>query len=233
MSWLASTRKPEPEVMDDAGEVEAYSSAAAQAWLDALDDTLVDQVLSLGIEEGIALDVGTGPGSIPLKIARRRPALKLVGTDKSPTMLCTARQAAREQGLEHRCTFTLADAARLPFPDARFELVLSNSVLHHLTKPEVVFNEMARVAKPEGIVLIRDLRRPSRLTLAAHTAWHGRHYEGRMKELFKDSVRAAYTPGELTALLRGSALANARIFLHRRTHLGLVWDGRSPKQELR
>jgi hypothetical protein len=40
MSWLALPRKPEPEVMSDAGEVEAYASAAAQAYVDAIDNTL-------------------------------------------------------------------------------------------------------------------------------------------------------------------------------------------------
>src|SRR5581483_11625272 len=87
MSWFQLPRQPETEVMDDACEVEAYASAAAQAHLDAIDNTLVEQVLELGIQAGMALDVGTGPGSIPLKIARRRPDLRWVGIDKSQTML--------------------------------------------------------------------------------------------------------------------------------------------------
>jgi tRNA1(Val) A37 N6-methylase TrmN6 len=71
MNWLTLPRKPEPEVRGDAEEVEAYASAAAQAYLDAIDNTLVEQVLSLGCTSGWLLDIGTGPGAIPLKIARR------------------------------------------------------------------------------------------------------------------------------------------------------------------
>lgn len=223
MSWFQLPRQPETEVMDDACEVEAYASAAAQAHLDAIDNTLVEQVLELGIQGGMALDVGTGPGSIPLKIARRRPDLRWVGIDKSQTMLGVARRAAHNQGLHDRVSFCLADASQLCFPDGTFELVLSNSLLHHLADPVATFNEMARVTKPDGVVLIRDLRRPSRLSFKAHVVWHGRHYSGKMKELYDNSVRAAYTPEELQSLIEASALAGGHIFLYRRTHLGACW----------
>lgn len=223
MSWFQLPRQPEPEVMNDACEVEAYASAAAQAYLEAIDNTLVEQVLALEIQAGIALDVGTGPGSIPLKLARRRPDLHWVGIDKSQAMLRAACRTARKQGLSDQVSFCLADASRLCFPDAAFELVLSNSLLHHLANPVAALNEMARVTKAGGVVLIRDLRRPSRLAFKAHIAWHGRHYSGKMKELYDNSVRAAYTPAELRLLIEKSALAGGRIFLHHRTHLGACW----------
>lgn len=226
MSWLTLPRKPEPEVMADAEEVEAYASAAAQAYLDAIDNTLVEQVLAVGPERGWMVDIGTGPGGIPLKIARRRPELRVIGIDRSPTMIRAARQAAVEQGLADRVCFFVGDANRLCFPDGFFDLVLSNSLLHHLEHPLVALNEMARVAKPDGVILLRDLRRPARLAFPLHVRWYGRYYSGLMYELYVDSVRAAYTGAELSALLRQSALADARIFFHERTHLGFVRGGR-------
>jgi ubiquinone/menaquinone biosynthesis C-methylase UbiE len=225
MSWLTLPRKLEPEVMDDAEEVDAYASAAAQAHLDAIDNTLVEHVLSLGRTRGWLLDIGTGPGGIPLKIARRLPDLHVVGVDYSVNMIRAARQAAAEQGLEARAFFQVGDGNRLCFPDGSFDLVLSNSVLHHLADPVAVINEMARVAKPAGVVLLRDLRRPGRLIFPFHVGWHGRHYSGLMKKLFVDSVRAAYTGEELAALLRRSRVGGARVFYHQRTHLGFVRDG--------
>lgn len=229
MKWLTVVRRPESEVMEEEAGVEAYTSATAQVYLDAIDDTLVEQVISLGLEVGSVLDVGTGPGSIPLKIARRRPGLNLIGVDRSRPMLQAARAAARACGLGLRVSFCDGDALRLPFPDSRFDLVLSNSVLHHLPDPAGAFREMARVAKPRGQVLVRDLRRPSRLMFAAHLRWNGRHYSGRMKQLFEDSVRASYTLSELAELIRESGLTQARVFSHKRTHLGLVWN--KPPQE--
>lgn len=227
MHWLTLPRRPELEVMDDAEEVSAYASAAAQAYLDSIDNTLVEQVLSIGPRTGWMLDVGTGPGGIPLKIARRCPELRVVVIDHSANMIRAARRAAEDQGLSARVSFFVADANRLCFPDAAFDFILSNSLLHHLESPTAVFDEMARVAKAHGIILLRDLRRPSRLGFPLHVRWYGRYYLGLMRKLYEDSVRAAYTGKELRDLLCRSALADARLFFHQRTHLGFIRDGRA------
>jgi ubiquinone/menaquinone biosynthesis C-methylase UbiE len=231
MDWLTLPRKPESEVMAGGEEVAAYASAAAQRYLDAIDNTLVEQVLAVGAGggevSGWLLDIGTGPGGIPLKLARLCPKLRVVGIDQSANMIQVARRASHELGLADRALFFVGDANRLCFPDARFDFVLANSVLHHLREPVAAFNEMGRVAKPGGVVLVRDLRRPSRLALAGHVRWYGRHYFGTMKKLYSDSVRAAYTGEELEDLLRRSTLAGARIFFHGRTHLGFIRGGRN------
>jgi ubiquinone/menaquinone biosynthesis C-methylase UbiE len=230
MSWFDLPRRPEPEVMDDQGEVEAYASAGAQAFLDAIDNTLVDQVLALA-PAGLLLDIGTGPGSIPLKIARRCPEIRVVGVDYSANMIAAARRAAAKQGLSARASFLIGDACQLGLPAGCFDVVLSNSLLHHLERPAALFQEMVRVAKPGGLILLRDLRRPSRLALPFHVRWHGRYYSGLMYRLFVNSVRAAYTPAELAGLLRKSPLAEAQVFLHERTHLGFVRDGRRSRRD--
>jgi ubiquinone/menaquinone biosynthesis C-methylase UbiE len=228
MGWLTLPRRPEPEVMSDAEEVEAYASAAAQAYLDAIDNTLVEQVVSLGISSGRLLDVGCGPGGIALKIARRLPAMRVTGVDFSANMIAAAERAARAEKLDGQATFLVGDGNRLCFADGSFDLVLSNSVLHHLRDPVAVLDEMGRVATPGGIVLLRDLRRPCRVSFPLHIRWYGRHYSGLMRKLYEDSVRAAYTGEELADLLRQSSLGSARVFYHERTHLGFVYDGRAP-----
>jgi len=257
MSWLDLPRVPEPEVMDDTDEVEAYSSAAAQAYLDRIDDTFVEHALRLvaGRSRGRALDIGTGPGQIVLKLARRLPGWQFIGVDRSANMIRQAccgvagpsgqgfsrgdeggrdlpsrgrsfssGMTAREAGTsapEARAQFFVADGNRLAFPSASFDLVMCNSVLHHLAQPERLFAEVARLARPDGALLIRDLRRPSRLAYPLHVRWYGRHYAGLMYKLYCASVRSAYTIAELKELLRSSPLAGARIFRHGRTHLGL------------
>jgi ubiquinone/menaquinone biosynthesis C-methylase UbiE len=253
MSWLLTSnhlpRVPEPEIMDDAGEVEAYSSAAAQACLGKIDDTLVDHAVRLlslpsarsgsspspatrrnaiADRAGWLLDVGTGPGQIALKLARRLPGWHLVGIDRSPNMIRQGVAASRLQlpSLQNQnmrdpdVSFLVSDAGCLPFRDASFDLVLCNSVVHHLEKPALLLAEIARVAKPDGAILVRDLRRPSRLAYPLHVRWYGRHYSGLMYKLYCDSVRAAYTADELAAMLRTVPLPGARIFTHGCTHLG-------------
>ncbi len=267
MSWLDLPRLPEPEVMDDSDEVEAYASAAAQAYLDKIDDTFVEHALRLvrGRDRGRAVDIGTGPGQIVWKLARRLPGWQFLGVDRSPNMLRQARAASGQSfavGAQHaaplggaprpavagsrhvsaasanlspaqaRVEFFIADGNRLPFPGAHFDLVMCNSVLHHLAQPQRLFAEVARLAKPDGAILIRDLRRPSRLAYPLHVRWYGRHYSGLMYKLYCASVRSAYTAAELEGMLRASPLSaarpepasagrGARVFFHGRTHLGL------------
>jgi ubiquinone/menaquinone biosynthesis C-methylase UbiE len=226
MSWLTLPRVPEPEVMESAEEAAVYASAAAQRYLDAIDNTLIDQIARLQFVGGRLLDVGCGPGNIALKIARRWPEAQVIGLDYSSSMIRAARAAAQAQSLAQRARFLAGDAKKLPFAGATFDFVLSNSVLHHLPDPLPFFNEMARVVKRGGVVLLRDLRRPGRLVYPWHVRWYGRHYTGLMKKLYTDSVRAAYTGEELRALLHASRLAAAQVFYHERTHLGFVYDGR-------
>jgi ubiquinone/menaquinone biosynthesis C-methylase UbiE len=236
MGWLDLPRVPEPEVMDDCGEVEAYSSAAAQSYLSKIDDTFVahaHRLISAGIAAGFAgraLDIGAGPGQIIRKLAAQLPGWQLLGVDRSPNMIrqaLAARGNAAPSSLAPsdvpptRVEFLVADANRLPLPDASFDLVLCNSVLHHLENPARLLAEMARVAKPDGAILLRDLRRPSRIAYPFHTRWYGRHYSGTMYRLYCDSLHAAYTVDELSALLQKSPLRGARVFRRGRTHLGV------------
>lgn len=218
-------RVPEAEVMDDSGEVQAYSWSAAQAYLDRIDDTFVEHALRLldRRERGRALDIGTGPGQIVIKLACRLTRWKFTGVDRSPNMIAQARANldAAGPGLAGRVEFQVADGNNLPFPDASFDFVMCNSVLHHLEDPGHLLSEMARLAKPASAILLRDLRRPGRFAHPFHVRWHGRHYSGTMRKLYRDSVRAAYTVPELQRLLDSSPLRGARVFEHAATHIGL------------
>ncbi|HTZ99712.1 MAG TPA: class I SAM-dependent methyltransferase [Candidatus Aquilonibacter sp.] len=218
-------RVPEPEVMDDSGEVEAYSWSASQAHLEKIDDTFVEHALRLldGRERGRAIDIGTGPGQIVVKLALRLTRWKFLGVDRAANMIAQARANLDAGGaaLAGRVEFQVADGNKLPFPDATFDFVMSNSVLHHLQEPRHLLSEMARLAKPGGAILLRDLRRPGRLAYPFQVRWHGRHYSGTMRKLYRDSVRAAYTVPELQALLDASPLGDARVFEHESTHIGI------------
>ncbi len=211
--------------MDDSGEVEAYSSAAAQAHLDSIDNTFVEHALRLvrGCEQGRALDIGTGPGQIVIKLAGRLPRWSFIGVDRSPGMIEQARANAAAAGDNQRgrVEFQIADGNRLPFPDNSFEFVMCNSVLHHLAEPEKLLAEIARLVSANGAILLRDLRRPNRLAFSLHVRWHGRNYSGEMLRLYRDSVRAAYTVPELERMLGATSISGARVFHYHSTHIGI------------
>ncbi|MFQ5926714.1 MAG: class I SAM-dependent methyltransferase [Terriglobia bacterium] len=229
MAWWELPRIAEPEVMDESEEVEAYASATAQAYLDKIDDSFIEHALRLGVQRGQALDIGTGPGQIPLKIARRLPELEFLGVDRSEAMLAVARRSATAAGLADRIQFAPGDGNRLELTDASFDLVICNSVLHHLANPVAALKEIGRVVKPTGAILVRDLRRPSRLAFPPHVRWYGRHYTGKMKELYVASVRSAYTRGELGKLVRQAQLDAVRLFRFGRTHIGVERCAKPPK----
>jgi ubiquinone/menaquinone biosynthesis C-methylase UbiE len=224
MSIFELQRVAEPEVMDDSAEVEAYSSAAAQSYLNAVDDTFVGHATRLvrSRERGRALDIGTGPGQIVLKLARQLTLWKFMGVDRSPNMIAQGAAGLASAGeLAGRVQFYVADGNQIPFRDGSFDLVVCNSVLHHLAEPRKLLAEIARLVKPGGAILLRDLRRPGRLAYPFHVRRHGRHYQGLMYKLYCDSVRSAYTVEELRRLLDSSPLKGARIFEHGETHIGL------------
>lgn len=214
-------RIPEPELMDDELEAESYASAAVLDYLGRIDDTFVDHYLRIGPKSGTLLDLGTGPGLIPLKIAARCKGLEVVGVELSKAMLTLAWKNLKETGLEDCVRFEEGDVKSLGYPDHSFDAVISNSLLHHLQDPLIMIREALRVLKPEGALLIRDLRRPPPF---CHKLWvrvFGRHYEGKMLEAYARSLRAALSFSELKSLIEDLPFKEVRVFRHGLTHIGL------------
>jgi len=213
-------RVPEPEAMAGEEDVEAYASGIALRHLEALDEEFVDRALSLGVDSGLVLDVGTGPGQIPIKLALRNPSFIIHAIDISDAMLRKAALDAGQWGVDMRILLNRGDAKDIPYEPATFDLVLCNSVLHHAADPVRLIREMARVCKPSGALLLRDLRRPNRLLCRFHLRRHGRFYEGKMKELFEASVRSAYTLRELGELVRESRVPGLEVISMGAAHIG-------------
>jgi ubiquinone/menaquinone biosynthesis C-methylase UbiE len=214
-------RIPEPELMDDELEAESYASEATRYYLGRIDDTFVTHYLRIGPTVGFLLDLGTGPGVIPLKIAARCSGLNMIGVDLSKTMLKLAQNNLKEAGLKDRVRFEEGDAKSLEYPDDSFDAVISNSLLHHLQDPLVVIQEALRVLKPHGALLIRDIRRPP---ASLHWLWvrlFGRYYEGRMLSAYARSLRAALNFSELKSLIEAISFRQVRPFRHGLTHIGL------------
>ena len=171
------------------------------------------------------LDVGTGPAQIPIKILGRIPRLTFIGLDRSRTMLASARRNAEEAGVSERLALLVGDGHSLPFPDHAFGMVICNSVLHHARAPVELLRELFRVAAPGAPILVRDLRRPARPLLRWHLWRHGRRYAGLMRQLFNDSVRAAYTLDELQGFLEQAHQSDARVFRFHGAHIGIERAG--------
>ena len=221
MGLLDLTRIPEPEIMSGEDEAEAYASATALRHLEALDDSFVARALTLGVATGVVLDVGTGPGQIPIKLALSNPAFIIHAIDLSDAMLRRAALDAGRWGVDMRILLNHGDAKNIPYDPGLFDMVLCNSVLHHVADPVRLIKEMARVCKPEGALLLRDLRRPNRLAYRYHVRKHGSSYDGKMRELFEASVRSAYTLDELRELARESGVPGLEVLRMGPAHIGV------------
>jgi len=110
------------------------------------------------------LDVGTGPGRLPVEIARRSPQVRVTGLDVSPRMI-EAAKAAIEPG--QQVIAEVGDVAKLPYRDGSVDLVVSTLSQHHWPDRAAALAELARVLAPGGRIWIYDLRRALRTAQVA------------------------------------------------------------------
>jgi ubiquinone/menaquinone biosynthesis C-methylase UbiE len=106
--------------------------------------------LNLGPEDRL-LDVGCGTGTLLHQLSRSYPGARLSGVDPVPEMLAVAHQRLPAE-IELREGW----AERLPFPDERFNVVVSCNMFHYIRKPAAALREMERVLSPGGRLVITD-----------------------------------------------------------------------------
>lgn len=153
------------------------------------------------------LDVGTGTAQIPIEICRRCCDLKIKAIDLAAHMLQLGQRNVIRAGLSAQIQLEQVDAKSLPFETASFDAVISNSIIHHIPEPNLAFREMVRVARPGGLLFVRDLLRPAdERALADLVSRYAGNANEHQRQMFADSLHAALTLDEVGALLRDSGL---------------------------
>ncbi len=104
--------------------------------------------------EDVCLDVACGTGLVARALAVR--ARHVTALDATPEMLETGKARADAEGVSN-VVFQRGDAARLPFLDGSFSLVISRFSLHHVAEPDKVAAEMVRVCRAGGRVVVADM----------------------------------------------------------------------------
>jgi ubiquinone/menaquinone biosynthesis C-methylase UbiE len=206
-------RIPEQEAIAEMEAAQRYNQVMGRGLIQQEYRKLAEAVISRNIPEGgKVLDLGTGPGFVALEIASRlRGKALVVGLDLSPAMLALATQNAIRRGLDSGVAWRQGDAKEMPFPDDEFDFVVSSGSLHHWEEPLPVFNEIARVLKPNGGCLIRDSKRLG-AGGARLFAWAiGLTLPADFRQHYWGSIRSSYTAAELQDILSRSHLQSWRI----------------------
>jgi len=201
-------RIPEPEIMDGLEQSLAYG----QANFSEVNGGFVSGFLdSFHVNQGArVLDVGCGPADIPFRLLAIRPDLLVTGVDGSVPMLSLARSRQTKEGLE-RLNFVEATLP-LPSPATPYDVILSNSLLHHLHDPSLLWNEIKRQGRPGTQLYIMDLLRPDSEQMAhdiVHT--YASEEPDILRKDFFHSLRAAFRVPELHAQLMSSGLSQLQI----------------------
>ncbi len=174
-----------------------------------------------------SLEIGAGTGYFTLNLMRAGVIAKATCSDISPGMLSVLQANARRLGLEVQTQ--PADAERLPFKDASFDLVLGHAVLHHIPDLQRAFAEFERVLAPGGTLLFagepsrygdRLAGVPKRLAGAVAPLWR-RAIGARVATAAGDSEPDAalervvdvhaFAPSELARLAHGAHLSDVRV----------------------
>lgn len=199
----------EPEVMDTWEEAVEY---------DAMDFREVNTAFAeraIALEPPISarvLDAGTGTARIPVLLCQMRPHWQVFGIDLAKNMLQIGSQHVEQAGLQ-QIVLELVDAKQLPYKNEYFNMVVSNSLVHHLPDPLPFFREVSRVLQPNGAILIRDLiRPPDEETMNNLVASIGVEYDTHQKQLFHDSLHAALTLAEVKQLISQADLQGLIVY---------------------
>jgi ubiquinone/menaquinone biosynthesis C-methylase UbiE len=168
-----------------------------------------NDIITCGIDKGLALEVGPGPGYLGLEWLKHTQGTTLKGLDISTDMISLAECNAEEYGLSDRVEYIHSSGERIPFEDESFDAVFTNGSLHEWSKPRDTFNEIWRVLRSGGRVFISDLRRDM-FFLVKWFLW----INTKPKEIRSGlitSINASYTPDELRELITTTKLFNCEV----------------------
>lgn len=209
-------RQPEPELMNDADQAEAYFQADFNESNSLFCELLIEALLtqwSLSLAELVKkplkiLDLGCGDAEIPVRIAQQLPLVQIDAVDGAAAMLHFAEQRLQTAQLTERIHLI---QAHLPSTQLQtgYDVILSNSLLHHLHYPQILWRESRRLAHPQTVLLVMDLMRPeSRHQAEIMMGIYAKDAPPVLRRDFFNSLLAAYRLEEIQQQLHDEGLSH-------------------------
>ena len=198
----------EPEVMDTAEEAAEY---------DAMDHAAVNRrfcedLLAAEPDPKRAADIGTGTALIPIELCRQHPRVRVVAADLAEHMLAKAKENVKAAGLDDRIELVKVDAKASGLQKGGFDVVMSNSIIHHIPDPSKAFADMLALVAPGGLLFVRDLERPEDdAAVQKLVDTYAANETKKARDLFEASLRAALRIDELATMLSPLGVGSAAI----------------------
>ncbi len=189
-------RITEEELMDSAEQARAYGDADYSGPHDAFISYFKSRFP--GFSQGNVLDLGCGPADITIRFARAFPEIDIIGLDGAEEMLALGINDVKHKGLAEQITLkrSLLPDSSLPFHE--YDAIISNSLLHHLADPAVIWRTIKRCAKPGASIFVMDLLRPVSTDEADHlVTLYAIDSPEILQKDFYNSLLAAYRPNEI------------------------------------
>ncbi|MBA7521338.1 2-methoxy-6-polyprenyl-1,4-benzoquinol methylase, mitochondrial [subsurface metagenome] len=156
-----SPRKPNIEGLDNPEVAKAFEKMTNFLPFRLLRKKVISKLKDFH-PKGTLVDIGCGSGNLIIQIAESFPDLNLIGIDIASEILEFAKKRALDRSLGKRIEFKIGNVEKLPFSNESIDFIISTFSLHHWVNPLKGFNEIHRVLKRDGTLLIFDFRRDSR-----------------------------------------------------------------------
>ncbi|MCK5511740.1 MAG: class I SAM-dependent methyltransferase [Thermodesulfovibrionia bacterium] len=198
-------RIPENELMNDTAQAQAYAEADFSEPHDAFVAHFSARFPDFS--NGEVLDLGCGPADVTLRFARAFPKTHITGIDGAQAMLNIALSDVQSQGLTQQITLrkcTLPDKNLLKHG---YDALISNSLLHHLSEPVVMWQTIGQCAKSGAAIFVMDLLRPMSVENAKELVEkYAADASPILQKDFYNSLLAAYSTEEIQQQLQHTGL---------------------------
>ena len=160
---------------------------------------------------GRVLDLGCGPANITRRFAQRYADALVDGVDGSAAMLRYGRKAlaSGDEAIASRITFVQGFIPGVALPVSKYDVIVSNSLLHHLPDPQALWTTIKTHSSAGTRVFVADLYRPASREIASQIVeTYSADEPEVLKTDFFNSLLAAFTPAEIEAQLAAAALSH-------------------------
>ena len=210
----------EKELMDDPKHAIAYANADFEKINNRVIEIFDIEFPDIEIK-GTILDLGCGPGDITFRFAKHFPDSTVIGIDGAAVMIELANQRkCRETEFLGNIKFIEAEIPVAPIPGIPYDLIVSNSLYHHLHNPEVLWKTILDYGSSGTKIFIVDLFRPDSKERAD---WLVNEYSGNEPEILKkdfyNSLCASFEPAEVEQQLSNIGLSDLSVKIVSDRHL--------------